>query len=223
MKIKAILFDLGGTLVKTSPIPEIFQKILQAHGVCRSTEEIEEARKITEKQTDIKMLPTLAEEFWNMWNTQILEQLEIYNCVSFLAKRITELWWHYAEVELFPDAEKTLKLFKKSGLKVGLITNGLESDLKEILSRVRLTGFFDTQIASNTVGKMKPCKEVFLRALEELNILPIEAIFVGDMIENDYKGAKDCGLKALLIDREDIVKNEDIEKIVTLTELLEQV
>jgi len=223
MKIKAILFDLGGTLVQTSPIPEIFQKILQAHGVDRSTEEIEKARKTAEKQADIEMLPTLGDKFWFIWNAQVLEQLEIHNNVSLLAKRISELGWHYAKVELYPDVEKTLKLLKQSGFKIGLITNGLESDVREILPRVELMGFFDIEIASNTVGKMKPSKEVFLHALEKLDVLPHEAIFVGDTIEYDYKGAKECGLKALLIDREDNVKEEDVEKIGTLTEVLEHV
>ncbi len=32
MRYKAVLFDLGGTLVKTADIPEIFRRILETFG-----------------------------------------------------------------------------------------------------------------------------------------------------------------------------------------------
>jgi beta-phosphoglucomutase-like phosphatase (HAD superfamily) len=48
MEIKAVLFDLGGTLVKTSPISEVIKKILAVYGVERSAEKIEQARKAAE-------------------------------------------------------------------------------------------------------------------------------------------------------------------------------
>lgn len=223
MEIKAVLFDLGGTLVKTSPIPEVMKKILEIYGVERSAEEIEQARKAAEKHVDIEELPILGDEFWVKWNAQVLEHLGIRKKLSFLAEKITKLWWHYSDVELYPDAEKTLKLLKQNGLKIGLITNGLESDVRDILPKVGLTGVFDVEIASNTVGKMKPRKEVFLHALEKLDVLPREALFVGDMIEHDYKGARESGLKALLIDREDDVNEENVKKIGNLTELLERI
>ncbi len=112
-------------------------------------------------------------------------------------------------------------LLKQSGLKLGLITNGLKSDIREILQKVGLTRFFDVEIASNTIGKMKPNKEVFLHALKTLDLLPNEALFVGDMIDTDYRGAKASGLKALLINRENNVKEKDVERIGSLTEILE--
>lgn len=223
MKIKAVLFDLGGTLVKTSPISETMKEILEIYGVERSPEEIERARKATEKHVDIKELPTLGDEFWIRWNTQILERLGVCGKVSLLAEKITKLWWCHAKVELYPEVEKTLNLLKQSGLKIGLITNGLESDVREILPKVGLVEFFDVEITSDTVGKMKPSKEIFLCALEKLGVMPHEALFVGDMVKHDYKGAKECGLKALLIDRENRVKEGDVEKIGSLTELLEYV
>ena len=31
--IRAVLFDLGGTLIRTAPIPDIFMRILRKHGI----------------------------------------------------------------------------------------------------------------------------------------------------------------------------------------------
>ncbi len=221
-EIKAVLFDLGGTLVKTSPIPEVMKKILEIYGVKRSAEEIEQAIKAAEKNVDIEELPILGDEFWVKWNARVLEHLGIRGNVSFLAEEITKLWWHYSDVELYPDAEKTLKLLKQNGLKIGIITNGLESDVRDILPKVGLTGVFDVKVASNTVGKMKPSKEIFLHALEKLHVLPCKAVFAGDMIKHDYKGSRESSLKALLIDREDNVE-EEVEKIGSLMELPEYI
>jgi epoxide hydrolase-like predicted phosphatase len=223
MAVKAVLFDLGGTLIKTSPVSEIFKTILENLGIKRSTEEIEKARRAAEKQFDMEEMPILGDEFWLLWNTKVLEHLEIHGDTRYLAERISKQWWHYSGVELFPDVEKTLKLLRKKGLKVGLVTNGLESDIREVLPRVGLTAFFDVEVTSSIVGKVKPHREIFLHALEKLGVKPQEAMYVGDMVENDYRGARGCGLKALLIDREENVREENVEKIQSLTELLDYV
>lgn len=218
MKMKAVLFDLGGTLITASPIPEVMKEILKINGVERSLEEIEQARKAAEKHIDTENLPILGDKFWIQSNKQVLKQLGIRGDASFLAEKMTKLWWQYADVELYPDAEETLKTLKQHRLKMGLITNGLESDVREILPKIGLTGFFDVETTSDKVGKMKPNKEIFLYALEKLGIPPNKALFVGDMIEHDYKGAKESGLKALLIDRKNVIE-ENVEKISSLTEL----
>jgi len=221
MEIKAVLFDLGGTLMKPPSISKTMKKILETFGVKCSAKEIDRARSAVEKHVDIEELPILGDEFWFRSNSQILKHLGIHNDTQFLAEKITKLWWHYAEVELYPDAETTLRLLKQKGLKVGLVTNGLKSDVRDILPQIGLTRFFDIEITSDAVGKMKPHKEIFLHALGKLNLSPHEALFVGDMVEYDYEGAKECGLKALLIDRENNVKGMNVEKISSLMELLE--
>ncbi len=221
MKMEAVLFDLGGTLITTSPVSEVMLRILRIDGVERSLEEIEQARKAAEKYIDTETLPILGDEFWVQSNTQVLRHLGIRDASS-LAEKMTKLWWQHADVKLFPDAEETLKALKQRGLKIGLITNGLESDVREILPRIGLAGFFDVETTSDKVGKMKPKREVFVYALERLGVSPDKALFVGDMIEHDYKGAKECGLKALLVDRENIA-GENVEKISSLKELLKQI
>ncbi len=223
MAVRAVLFDLGGTLIKTPPAAEILGKMLEDFGVKRSLEEIEEARKAAEKRFDMEELPVLGDAFWLKWNEKILEHLGIRKDSRLLAERIAKQWWQYANVELYPDVEETLRMLKQRRLKVGLVTNGLESDVREVLPRVGLTGFFDVEVTSNLAGKIKPHREIFIHALEKLGVKPQEAMYVGDLVERDYKGARNCGLKALLIDRGGSVEEEGVERIRSLTELLEHV
>jgi len=66
---------------------------------------------------------------------------------------------------------------------------------------------------------MKPDVEVFHYALQKLKIAPSEAVFIGDEIEADYKGAQKSGLAAYLIDRDDDVHDQNVNTISSLDDL----
>ncbi|NIO37639.1 HAD-IA family hydrolase [Candidatus Bathyarchaeota archaeon] len=218
-RVKAVLFDLGGTLVKTTEIPLVMERILKHRGINRSVREIIRARNEAEKGLDFRDLATVLDEFWVQWNVRILNNLQVDTDTRKLAEYIATHWWDYSEVTLYPDAEKTLPLLKAKGLKIGVVTNGLQSDLKEILSKVGLQDFFDVVVVIDTLRKMKPDVEVFHYALQKLNTAPSEAVFIGDEIEADYKGAKKSGLTAYLIDRNGDVRNQNVNTISSLDDL----
>jgi len=216
--VKAVLFDLGGTLINTAEIFEIWRRILEAHGIKRSLDEISLAHKETEKQLNPKDYPRLSDDFYIIWNLHILKKLGIRKNVQLLARKISEEWWDYSDVRLYPDAEEALKQLKRMGLKTGLVTNAFQSDIDQILPRVGLANFFDVAVGVDAVGKTKPDREIFLYALKKLGVAPQEALFVGDQIETDYEGARKAGLKALLIDREDKIRKR-VKKIRGLKEI----
>ena len=218
-QVKAVLFDLGGTLVKTTEIPHVLKRILKHCGISRSLEEITHARVKAEKGVNFQDLTKLLDEFWVKWNYRILTHLQAKSNTRRLAKFVTTHWWDYSDVSLYPDAEKTLPLLKEKGLKIGLVTNGLQSDVDKILPKVSLQDFFDTIVVIDTLRKMKPDVEVFHHALQKLKTAPSQAIFIGDEMEADYKGAKKAGLTTYLIDRNNKVHDEKVNKITSLNDL----
>jgi 2-haloalkanoic acid dehalogenase type II len=218
-QVKAVLFDLGGTLVKITEIPHVMKKILKHRGINRSLEEISQARMKAEKELDFRDLTKLLDEFWVQWNLRILNNLQVKSKTRTLAEFIATHWWNYSNVGLYPDAEKTLPPLKERDLKIGLITNGLQSDINEILPKVGLQNFFDTIIVIDTLRKMKPDTEVFHHALQNLKIAPSQPIFIGDEIEADYNGAQRAGLTAYLIDRNGKIQDENVNKITSLADL----
>lgn len=217
-QVKAVLFDLGGTLVYTTEIPEVYKRMLEAHGIKRSIEEISHAHEETEKHLDIQKLATLFEEYWIRWNLQILGRLGIEQNVRALAETIADRWWDYSDVELYPDVEETLQQLREMGLKMGIVTNGLESDYRQVLQKVGLLDFFDVTVGIDTVGKMKPHRDIFLHALKKLEVSPSETLFVGDRLEEDYEGARRAGLRPLLIDRDNVISSK-VEKIRSFKEI----
>ena len=118
------------------------------------------------------------------------------------------------------DVKETLAQLKQKGLKIGIITNALQTDLEKIMAKTGLiTNFFDIIVIVNTIGRMKPEKEIFHFALNVLKGVSNEALFVGDTVEFDYEGARKAGLKALVIDREHKMTSA-VEKISDLREIL---
>lgn len=219
MQIKAVLFDLGDTLIRTAEIPAIYRRIAENYGVKLSTDEIREAHKDVGESDAIEGMITSGQEFWVRWNAEVLEKAGIQENKAFLARKIDELWWKYADLEVYPDVIETLTQLKSKGLKTGVITNGLKRDYEQILGKLKLTDFFDIVIGIDTCNKAKPDKEIFLHAVNMLNLRPEQAIFIGDSMRFDYEGARNAGLKPLLIDREGKA-SEGVETIRSLTEVL---
>lgn len=218
-QIETVLFDLGGTLIKTTEIPRVMRKILEHRGINRSLKGITNAWKEAEKGLDFRDLTTLLDEFWVQWNLRILRNLQVTSNTRVLAEFIATHWWDYSKVTLYSDAEGVLPLLKTRGMKIGVVTNGLQSDVKAILPKVNLQNFFDVVVVIDTLGKMKPDVEVFEYALQRLKTVHSNAIFVGDEVEADYKGAQRAGLTPYLIDRNNKVHDESLNKISSLEDL----
>ena len=80
--------------------------------------------------------------------------------------------------------------------RLGLVTNNF-GNAAGWLSEVGLAPFFSAVADSAVVGASKPDPDIFLRALEELECEPFEAVHVGDSFEKDVAGAAGCGMRAV--------------------------
>ncbi len=204
MTVKAVLFDLGNTLIYSNPV-ETFQKILEAHGIFRSIDSVEQALIKGNREFDVEKHSNLtAHEFYTKWNLIALKHLGITDEVKArkLAEEINFQWFKFARIHIYSDVKKTLQRLKKMGLKLGLITGGYEEEIEKILLRTGLENFFDVSVGADTTGKRKPHPEAFEYAVRQLDIKSHEAIFVGDSFDRDYSGAKKAGLIPVLIRRE---------------------
>lgn len=219
---KAVLFDLGGTIIKTVDVPEVYRRILEAYCVKAFYEDIAEAHRENEEDFDVESLIELKQDFWVEWNARVLERIGISENREFLARKIDELWWDYADSGIYSDAVEALNQLKNKGIKTGVVTNAFEKDYRQILQKLdllNLDDYLDVFVGIDACNKAKPDKAIFLYAVNKLGVLPEEALFVGDSVEKDYEGAKNAGLKPLLINREGKT-TMDVETIRSLTEVL---
>ena len=211
MKFKAVLFDLGGTLIQTCEIPQIFKRILGIYGVGVDIDQILKAHEANLKELNVEEgLVDLGYSFWRKWNLKLLSRLGIDNNAEFLAQKIDELWWDCADLRFYPDVIETLTRLKLEKIKLGIVTNAVKEDYYPILQRLNVRQYFDVVVGIDSCRKAKPATEIFLYAVNRLRMKPSQVLFVGDLIERDYEGAMKAGLKPLLIDRtEKNLKNAD--------------
>lgn len=88
-------------------------------------------------------------------------------------------------------------LLRLSGqLLVGSITNG-NADLHAI----GLAHHFKVSVAAHQLGTSKPDAAIFHAACAQLGVAPAEAVYVGDDILLDVRGAQRAGLRAVWLNR----------------------
>jgi putative hydrolase of the HAD superfamily len=220
MPLKAVLFDLGLTLIQTASFPEIYRRILARFRVTASLEDIARAQEATESEADTSTYDeSRRKEFWINYNVSLLKKLGITENLVFLAGKIDELWWECSHVQVYADVEPTLSQLRAKGLKLGLVSNGFKQDLDHILGELGLKRWLDVVVCIESCNCAKPDKRIFLYALDKLGVEPHEAVFVGDSVEQDYEGAFSVGIRPFLIDREGKHPSH-FNKIASLTELL---
>lgn len=222
-KIKAVLFDLGGTLMQSAfGPPEVIRRILEAYGVNVPLHDITEAHEANVREFDSEELVNSGQAYWTNWNFKILKRLNIQENNELLAKKIGELWWKYDKLEVYPDTVETLIQLKNREIKTGIVTNSPEKDFTFILQNLSLTSYFDEVVGIDACKKAKPDKEIFLYAVNRLHVYPEETLFVGDSLKFDYEGAEKAGLKPLLIDRDERFPDM-VNAIKSLVEVLQHV
>ena len=85
---------------------------------------------------------------------------------------------------------------KRRGLLIGLISNCF-SDECEIIKASPLFGYFDSAMLSYEQGICKPDKEIYLRIMKELGVMPQECLYVGDGGSRELFAAEELGMKAV--------------------------
>ena len=122
---------------------------------------------------------------------------------------------------LYDDVLPTLELLKQRGLILGLISN-IERDMDPVCAELGLAPYLDFMVTSREVGADKPRPPIFLAALEKAGVKASEAMHVGDQYHSDVIGAREVGIRPMLLDRYDLFPQvTDCPKIKSLAEIIE--
>jgi HAD superfamily hydrolase (TIGR01509 family) len=110
-------------------------------------------------------------------------------------------WGLVEGVRPFPDVIEVLPQLRAHGLDLGIVTNASHPMCwrdRELAALDLLDWFPACRVAAVDVGYLKPHRAIFDRAFELLGIQADEAVFVGDNLEADIKGAQGVGMVAVL-------------------------
>ncbi len=223
MQVQAVLFDLFNTLIMIEPdevfyIPSLKElyRFLSQNGIAVSFDQFKTVYFQVRNHIYESSEKTLEEPHFNVRVAQTLQKLG-YNympsdsIVAQASKAFTDKMANFLSLD--PEAEVLLKELHGK-YKLGVVTNfALPEFAKELLQKCGLARYFDAVIISGEVNRRKPSPEIFRMALQALHAEASSTVFVGDTLRLDIKGAKNVGIKAVLIERK-IPTATDSEAIV---------
>jgi len=93
-------------------------------------------------------------------------------------------------ISLMRDTESVLEQLKDREIKIAVVTHGPRQSIEDVFKKFRVMQFIDVIIGLEDCDEQKPSPKPLLTALSRLNVLPREAIYVGDMCEDIQAGRK---------------------------------
>lgn len=203
MAVRAVLFDVDFTLCRPGPAlsAERYARIAARHGVTLDASRYDEAREAA--ALNLKRHPELLHDdtIWHRFTEEIFLGMGGPPEIAAGCASEIERGWEVSEnFELFEDVLPVLDELRRADLGVGLVSNGIR-DLTEFVAHHRLD--VDAIVDSRSHGRVKPHPTIFQVALERLGVAAVEAVMVGDSLEEDVEGARALGMGAILVDRDD--------------------
>jgi putative hydrolase of the HAD superfamily len=200
MPIKAVTFDVGGTLIEPwVSVGHVYSEVATRHGVKNITPELLNARFRTAWTARRSFGDSRAD-----WEALVDE---VFQGLAAEPPRTTffpELYERFAEADawrVFDDVLPTLKALSARGVRLAALSNWDER-LRVLLDRLGLEVFFEAIIVSCEVGALKPSPVIFRQAVAKLGLPPEAILHVGDSFEMDVQGARNAGLASVQVMRQ---------------------
>jgi len=210
-KIKAVLFDLGETLLD--------------FGRINTTKIFRQSAKLTYEFLQSCNKP-LGNFQWYCWHSMIAFRFHClvssltgkdFNALLLLKKigikkgftldedQLRQLGWLWYEplaklARIEPRLKATLASLKQMGLKLGIVSNTFisEGSLDRHLAQFGILDFFPIRLYSHQFAFRKPDIRIFQTAAQQIGEPPQDVLFVGDRINKDIVPALKAGMRAVL-------------------------
>jgi HAD superfamily hydrolase (TIGR01662 family) len=116
------------------------------------------------------------------------------------AREIYEDWAEHRHFSLYDDVPETLRALADRAIRIGLISNSHRC-LVSFQSHFELDGLISVAVSSSDHGLLKPHPGIFRAALQLMQVPAAEAAMVGDSLPHDVNGARQVGMRGILLVR----------------------
>jgi len=224
--LRAVSFDVTGTLLGLPRLGEIYAEAFRRHG--HAVDEARMAEVVPAVWQELSIRTKLGEDrfsshpdgakgFWRELVARVAAHLELEPPTPFLAAELFERFAHADAWEVFADAAAVLPALRAAGLRLGVVSN-FDGRLPRLLAACALAKNFEAVVYSEEVGVEKPHPAIFEELLERLALPAGDVLHVGDSRRDDVEGARAVGMEALWLTRGS--RRGDLR---SLTELVERV
>jgi FMN phosphatase YigB (HAD superfamily) len=158
-------------------------------------------------------------EFWTEFWTHLTKRYDVPSAtVPHLAALSVEYYREYVSVA---HADSCVRALRAYDMRLALLTNCQLPSIAETLSHAGLDPeCFEVLLSSNGIGFSKPHPSAYLAAASALRLPPQACAFVDNLAIN-VAGACAVGMRGIWLDVENEGTDRDIERIVTLSALVE--
>ena len=195
---KAIIFDMDGSLVDSmwlwTKVDDIYMEKYHLTMPEHFHKEIEGMSFTETAEYFLKTFPQLnctVEEIKQEWQDLTMEL-------------------YCTQVPLKPGAGEFLTRMKEKGILLGIATSNARELAEAVLDALHIRTYFDTVRTSCEVAKGKPAPDVYLKAAEDLHVIPEECLVFEDVPSGILAG-KNAGMTVCAVD-DDFSKPYEQEK-----------
>ncbi|MFZ5921142.1 MAG: HAD family hydrolase [Chloroflexota bacterium] len=228
--IKAILFDMDGTLRESQPTGgEVFTDYALSLGLPISEHDRILAARwehyyfagSTEIREDFQKFGDDDKGFWQNFGRRRLVAL---GCSTQQAEELAPAFAahmeeNYKPKDIIPEGViETLEYLHRKGYVLGVVSNR-DLPYHERLKELGLASYFSFSLAAGEVNSWKPSPGIFEVALKRAETQAHETVYVGDNYFADVIGARSAGLQPILYDRLKIFEDPGCPVITSFSQL----
>ena len=184
--MEAVIFDLDGLLADTEIISlKVYQELLEDFGIPFTEETYSREYSGHREEENVQRFLDTYDLPWNF--DQTLEK--VYELEArILAKG----------VNLKKGAKNLLAFLQREGIPIALATSSVESRARMILDSNGILALFDHLVFAKDVKRSKPYPDIFLKACNDLNVLPENCLVLEDS-EAGIEAAYRAGIPVICI------------------------
>lgn len=195
MPVDAVVFDWGGTLTPWHTLD-----FAECWHACGLGDEAAGRLRAAEQ--------ALWERARASQRSGTLDEVFVAAAVTPTAAALAAYWaWWEEHTFIDPDVPELFAGLRERGIRIGVLSNTLwpRVEHERVFSRDGVLDLIDAAVYTSEITWTKPHPEAFRVALAALDVAdPARAVFVGDRPWDDIHGARQVGMRAVLVPHSDI-------------------
>lgn len=210
--MKAILFDVYGTLISTgNGSVNAAAEILKKNNSQKDSKKFYADWKIIHKRNmQNSIFKTEREIFYN----DLSELYSKYNIAGDVKTDVQIMLSSLYDRHAFAETAEVISKLKKR-YRLIIASN---TDTQPLFQNLKFNGLaFDEIFTSQMLGCYKPNSMFYLSVLERCGLAPDDTVFVGDSLQEDVIAPTKLGIKSVFVDRKNIGGNYG--QVFTVTDL----
>ncbi|MCS7048588.1 MAG: HAD-IA family hydrolase [Verrucomicrobiae bacterium] len=195
MPVRAVFFDVGGTLLEPWPsVGVVYARVARRFGLPDDPVRLEAAfRDAFRAVPPIGGLTSSCREWWEQVVRTVFGDLPAGFFDALYDEFSLPGAWR-----VLPEVRAALAWARQQGWHLGIISNW-DDRLRPLLQRLALTNW-DSVTISCEVGVEKPHPAIFQSALTSAGVPAETAVHFGDSLEDDIAGAEAVGMRAVHVE-----------------------